>query len=73
MSKAYRRREERCGLAEMGGIAGFAGVGLLRRELTAAGHRFATRSDTEVLVHPYETYGAEMVLSQPIMRRSKGP
>jgi len=34
----------------------------LRRELTAEGHRFATRSDTEVLVHLYESHGPEMVL-----------
>jgi asparagine synthase (glutamine-hydrolysing) len=29
----------------------------LRRELEAAGHRFATNSDSEVAVHAYEEYG----------------
>lgn len=29
----------------------------LRRELTTAGHRFATRSDTEAVVHAWEEYG----------------
>jgi len=29
----------------------------LRRELEASGHRFATASDTEVLVHAYEQHG----------------
>jgi len=33
----------------------------LRPELEAAGHRFATRSDTEVLVHGWEEWGPEMV------------
>jgi asparagine synthase (glutamine-hydrolysing) len=32
----------------------------LRRELEARGHRFATHSDTEVLVHLYEDLGPEM-------------
>lgn len=29
----------------------------LRRDLEARGHRFATKSDTEVIVHAYEEYG----------------
>lgn len=29
----------------------------LRRELTALGHRFATQSDTEAIVHAYEQWG----------------
>jgi asparagine synthase (glutamine-hydrolysing) len=31
----------------------------LRRELEARGHRFATHTDTEVIVHLYEDYGPE--------------
>ncbi len=31
----------------------------LRDELTALGHRFSTRSDTEVIVHAYEQWGEE--------------
>jgi asparagine synthase (glutamine-hydrolysing) len=32
----------------------------LRRELEAAGHRFRTRADTEVLVHGWEEWGATL-------------
>lgn len=31
----------------------------LRQRLTAAGHRFATHSDVEVILHAYEEYGTE--------------
>ncbi|MDP7345338.1 MAG: asparagine synthetase B, partial [Alphaproteobacteria bacterium] len=33
----------------------------LRRELEDQGHVFETQSDTEVLLHLYHRYGAEMV------------
>ena len=33
----------------------------LRRELEAQGHRFRTRSDTEALLHGYETWGQQVV------------
>ncbi|MFO0701276.1 MAG: asparagine synthase (glutamine-hydrolyzing) [Nitrospira sp.] len=33
----------------------------LKRQLEAKGHRFATVSDTEVIVHLYEEYGADCV------------
>lgn len=33
----------------------------LRAELTAAGHTFANRSDSEVLLHGYEQWGAKLV------------
>ena len=32
----------------------------LREELIAAGHTFATRSDTEVLLHGYEQWGNQL-------------
>lgn len=33
----------------------------LRAELEACGHRFATRTDTEVLVHGYEAWGVKLL------------
>src|SRR6476619_1116021 len=33
----------------------------LREELIAKGHRFANKSDTEVLLHLYQEYGADCV------------
>jgi asparagine synthase (glutamine-hydrolysing) len=33
----------------------------LRRELSAHGHRFATQSDTEAIIHAYEEYGPACV------------
>jgi asparagine synthase (glutamine-hydrolysing) len=36
----------------------------LRRELEARGHRFSTRADTEVLVHGYEEWGPEGLLTR---------
>ena len=33
----------------------------LKRQLEAKGHRFATASDTEVIVHLYEEYGPDCV------------
>src|SRR3954453_4872874 len=33
----------------------------LREDLNRHGHRFATRTDTEVLVHLYEDYGEELL------------
>ena len=34
----------------------------LRKQLEAGGHQFRTRSDTEVIVHAYETWGENCVL-----------
>ena len=33
----------------------------VRKELEQGGHRFATRSDSEVIVHAYEEYGEDLV------------
>src|SRR5262249_16391531 len=41
-----------------GGIYNFMD---LRRDLEGRGHRFYTSTDTEVIAHPYEEYGARCV------------
>ena len=37
----------------------FYGYETIRRELEKGGHRFSTRSDSEIVVHLYEEYGVE--------------
>lgn len=44
-------------VVQNGEIYNFASV---RQTLSAYGHSFATRSDTEVIVHAYEQYGADL-------------
>ena len=48
--------------------------GLLRAELTARGHRFATRCDTEILPHLYEEHCARFgsSLARHVRRRPLG-
>ncbi|MBP3273054.1 MAG: asparagine synthase (glutamine-hydrolyzing) [Ruminococcus sp.] len=36
----------------------------LREELTAAGHKFSSRADTEVLIHGYEEWDLEVLLNK---------
>ena len=47
----------------------------LRTELEAKGHRFYTRSDTEVIVHAYEEFGVRLrpPLQRAVRHRAVGP
>ena len=44
----------------------------LRAELEAKGHQFRTRSDTEVIVHGYKEWGADVFKRRPASRQWDG-